>query len=466
MRIYQTLTIALLAISGLFAQGAPDFTAPTPLFGAVLSNNTSQVKKLLAEGANPNEKMFLGFSPVFFTIIYQNLDALRVMVEKGADIQARDGAGSTTLMWAAFNDSGKTELVEELLKLGVDPNIRNKSGETALMWAMRRGYTPVVTALKKGGASDAPMIKESVERAIALLQKSGPQFVKVSGCSSCHHQSLPQMTIGMARERGFAVDEQISQQQVKAVMAMFRPMRQSMLDGSNKFPNPPISMSYALVGLAAEGYAPDETTEAMAHLVSTQQRPDGSFPILAARPPLENSLFTSAALSLRALQLYGKQPDRHVDLARKWLQNAKPESTEDRAMQLLGLTWAAAGPEHLAKAARALLAEQRPDGGWTQLSTLETDAYATGQALVALSESRQLSVSDPAYQRGVAYLLRSQLPDGSWLVRTRTFPFQPYKESGFPHGKDQWISTAGSSWAAMALSLTAPVSQTKLSKLF
>ena len=135
-------------------------------------------------------------------------------------------------------------------------------------------------------------------------------------------------------------------------------------------------------------------------------------------------------------------------------------------MQLLGLTWAKAGSEHLAKAARALLAEQRPDGGWAQLATLETDAYATGQALVALHESGQLRVSDPSYQRGVAYLLRTQLADGSWLVRTRAFPFQPYKESGYPHSKDQWISASGASWAAMALSLTAPTPETKLSKLF
>lgn len=54
------------------------------------------------------------------------------------------------------------------------------------------------------------------------------------------------------------------------------------------------------------------------------------------------------------------------------------------------------------------------------------------------------------------YLLRTQLDDGSWLVRSRTMPLQPYKESGFPHGRDQWISAAGTSWAAIALGLTQP----------
>jgi squalene cyclase len=117
------------------------------------------------------------------------------------------------------------------------------------------------------------------------------------------------------------------------------------------------------------------------------------------------------------------------------------------------------------EAARALLAEQRPDGGWGQTPTLETDAYATGQALVALQWSGRLAASDPALQRGIAFLLRTQLSDGSWLVRSRTFPFQPYKESGFPHGKDQWISASGSSWAAMALSLTGSGSRQEVSGL-
>ena len=132
-------------------------------------------------------------------------------------------------------------------------------------------------------------------------------------------------------------------------------------------------------------------------------------------------------------------------------------------MRLLGLTWAKASAKHLQKAARELLAEQRPDGGWGQTPTLQTDAYATGQALVALRSSGQLAASDPAYQRGIGFLLRTQLSDGSWLVSSRTFPFQPYKESGFPHGKDQWISAAGSSWAAMALTLSAPPSGGEIS---
>ena len=45
-----------------------------------------------------------------------------------------------------------------------------------------------------------------------------------------------------------------------------------------------------------------------------------------------------------------------------------------------------------------------------------------------------------------------QQQDGSLHVATRALTFQPYFESGFPHGHDQWISQAGTAMAAIALS--------------
>jgi len=60
-----------------------------------------------------------------------------------------------------------------------------------------------------------------------------------------------------------------------------------------------------------------------------------------------------------------------------------------------------------------------------------------------MRRSAGLPVSDPSYQRGVQYLLNTQLEDGSWHVRTRAAGFQPYFDNGFPHGVDQWISAAG-----------------------
>jgi len=62
-----------------------------------------------------------------------------------------------------------------------------------------------------------------------------------------------------------------------------------------------------------------------------------------------------------------------------------------------------------------------------------------------------LPTQDPAYQGGVNFLLRTQFPDGSWWVASRSWPFQPHFDTGFPYGKDQWISAAATAWAALAL---------------
>jgi hypothetical protein len=91
---------------------------------------------------------------------------------------------------------------------------------------------------------------------------------------------------------------------------------------------------------------------------------------------------------------------------------------------------------------------------------MQSTAYATGKSLVALHLAG-VSASSPAYQRGVKWLLGNQQEDGSWYVQTRALGFQPWFDAGFPHGHNQWISAAGTNWAAMALTYALPESSAK-----
>ncbi len=452
---YRVAATAMLTGLLLNAQ-IPEFKPPTPLFEAILRSDAAETAKLLSAGADPNQAKFFGSSALLVAVVQSNEQIVRAMLERGADVNAKDGHGSTTLMWAVGNESPKAAIVSELIRRGVDVNATNKLGESAFTWAVRRGDTRMVEQLKAAGASDSGTIQKSVENAVSMLQKSGPQFVKVSGCVSCHHQSLPQMAYSAARKRGFAVDTAISEQQVKAVVAMFKPIREQMANGTVHLPNPGISVGYSLLGLAAEGYQPDELTAAMAKAILQTQQPDGSFAVLKARPPMEASQFTAAALSIRALQLYGTACEENIARARQWLAQAKPESQEERSMKLLGLAWGKADAAQIEQAAIEVMSQQRADGGWAQLAGRETDAYATGQAIVALEAAGTLASTGKAIQDGITYLLRTQLADGTWMVRTRSSPVQPLKDSGFPHGRDQWISAAGTSWAAMALASSQP----------
>src|SRR5947207_13850424 len=97
------------------------------------------------------------------------------------------------------------------------------------------------------------------------------------------------------------------------------------------------------------------------------------------------------------------------------------------------------------------MAAQNQDGSWSQLPDVRADAYATGEALYALHVSGRVAANDPLYQKGVQWLLRNQLADGSWFAPTRAVPVQPHAFERFPNGWHQFVSHAASCWPTMAL---------------
>ena len=175
-----------------------------------------------------------------------------------------------------------------------------------------------------------------------------------------------------------------------------------------------------------------------------------------SRPPIEDGDVFRTALGIRAITVYGApgrsaEMQHRVAMAKAWLEAARVETAEDRNMQLLGLYWAGADPKATEALARNIRAKQRADGGWAQIDDLRSDAYATGQTLYALAYAAANPTTDPAYQRGVKFLLSTQHADGSWYVASRSPKFQPYFESGSPYGHDQWISSMATGWATAAL---------------
>src|SRR5207248_11598732 len=117
----------------------------------------------------------------------------------------------------------------------------------------------------------------------------------------------------------------------------------------------------------------------------------------------------------------------------EWLAKSVPQTNEESSCKVLGLCWGNGPKSTITRTTAALVAQQRDDGGWSQLSSLESDAYATGQALFALHESG-MKTTDAVYQKGVQFLVRTKNAAGSWHVKTRSDPSQIYFEAGYPHG--------------------------------
>jgi lysophospholipase L1-like esterase len=316
----------------------------------------------------------------------------------------------------------------------------------------------LLSAAGPAPAEDAlPAARAAILKTLPLLQRSQATYARERTCFSCHHQALPTLALALARERGLPVDRAAAHAQAVFTRKSFADHVADYRKGTG-IPGGPYHAGYALVDLATGAWPADEVTDALVQYLLKTQEDDGQWRNGSHRPPLEGSEFTATALAVRGLRLFArpaqqKEVAQRVERARVWLVKAKPADQEDRVFRLLGLKWAGADDPAVRGAAEALLHQQRDDGGWSQTADLASDAYATGQALVALHQAGGLAVSDPVYRRGVRFLLASQKEDGSWLVVSRSHPFQTYFESGFPHKKNQWISISATSWATMALTL-------------
>ena len=122
----------------------------------------------------------------------------------------------------------------------------------------------------------------------------------------------------------------------------------------------------------------------------------------------------------------------------------------------MGLVWTDAPRSRIDEAIAEIRAQQERRRRMVAVRAAPTpDAYATGLSLYALHVAG-VPAADETYRKGVAFLLATQYPDGAWLVRTHSFPLQRYFESGFPFGRHQWISTAGTSWASLAIAQALP----------
>jgi hypothetical protein len=269
--------------------------------------------------------------------------------------------------------------------------------------------------------------------------------------------------VGHARNRSIRFDPEAAREQIDLVVKLRSPRFDEESIMQTLFhPEPAHGFGYEAFGFVAEGVPPSPKTDAIVHHLVTIQAPDGRWINNIPRPPMQSADISATALAIHAIKSYG-WPGRKdefassIERARRWLWMVQADTNEETIFQLLGLYWAGESAEKLPCLAESLRRQQRKDGGWAQLPTLQSDAYATGQALYTLAQFTKYPVADPAWRRGLRFLLERQEDDGTWHVARRAFPFQPTMNSGFPHHRDSWISAAATSWAVLALTQAAPV---------
>ena len=373
------------------------------------------------------------------------------------------------------SEAAGADTLAVLLDHGADPNARTTEGESPLDWAVYKNDRAKIDVLEKHGAvpGDGPRrdvipppapggiaeARTSLTRSVARLLDAAPHFRDHATCISCHHNALPAIAAATASRKGIEVNDESARKNLNDILTFFASNAPRMMLGDPAVGGEALTTGYAQMALAANGHPLDRVTATMTHWILARQMPDGRWLGNGLnRPPSEYSSISHTAIAVGGLVAYplpGRQAETKDSLrrARQWLLAAEPKSAEEHAMRLMGLVWSDALRAQIAAGIGGIRNRQESGGGWSQFARTPPDAYATGLSLYALHVAGVPS-TDEAYRKGVAFLLGSQYQDGPWLVRTHSFPVQRYFESGFPFGRHQWISAAGTSWASLAIAQT------------
>jgi ankyrin repeat protein len=123
-----------------------------PLVEAAMQGNVEVVKQLLARGADVNEAQGDGMTALHWSAERGDVEIASLLLEAGANVRALTRIGSYTPLHLA-SKSGNGPIIEALLRAGADVNaVTSNSGATPLHFAAAAGDVRAVTALLDRGA--------------------------------------------------------------------------------------------------------------------------------------------------------------------------------------------------------------------------------------------------------------------------------------------------------------------------
>jgi ankyrin repeat protein len=460
----------------LLAKGADARPAMAFGFGAIHGANACSaglIEDYVRHGGNPNQQnnfmpgvrhgnvMLNGLAPLHFAAAHRDLQVVETLLAQGADVHLRDKRQMTPLLFAVSSEDQNAAVVKALLAKGADTSAKDMHGEDAIAWARKFNNPAVLEALGEKPQPQETKLNSKpgpgAKAALPLLESANESFFKESGCVACHHSMVISFAASRAAKAGLAPNAAMTETRKRRLRGFLAGQLPTYLQQIGP-PGDLDSALYHLLEARALQLEASPEIELNARYILSRQLESGAWTMRGiSRTPIEEGDIHRTALAIWLLPqtvspaMLPETKSRVAEAAR-WLGTQRAVSTDDLAMQLLGLKWGGAPASQIEAAAGRLAAAQRKDGGWSGNAHLASDAYSTGLAAFALKQAASPAAQERRLKAAVHFLLHTQAPDGSWHVKSRAVKFQPYFESGFPYGHDQWISVSATAWALAALS--------------
>jgi ankyrin repeat protein len=124
-------------------------TSPRDFYQAIRNNDLGKLQSMIASGAPVDLRDSRGNTPLMHAAAVGTIDAMRLLMKAGADVNARSGLDATALVWCATNP----EKARLLIEAGAEVNVKTKLGRTPLMMAAgSAGSAGTVKLLLEKGA--------------------------------------------------------------------------------------------------------------------------------------------------------------------------------------------------------------------------------------------------------------------------------------------------------------------------
>lgn len=138
------LSVLMVIISAGVAYGGG---LDRKLAETISAGDIAQLKVLLDQGADINARNKEGETLLMLAALEGRAEIVRFLIDRGADVKARDGFGATALLYAAMG--GSLDTMKVLIDRGADPDVKTDDGQTALSVSIMRGNDAAVRFLEQ-----------------------------------------------------------------------------------------------------------------------------------------------------------------------------------------------------------------------------------------------------------------------------------------------------------------------------
>ncbi|MBI3949447.1 MAG: TonB family protein [Acidobacteria bacterium] len=166
------LLLALLVPYTVYGQNAEE-----AFLRAAERGDTDAVRALLAKGVNVNARDEMGMTALMYAARSGQSEMVKVLLIAGIDVDAKDDDGMTALMYAA--QAGSAEVVKILLAAGANPDVEDNTGMTALLKAQTLGLTKIVELLSENeGNREYGAAKPHLRHGPQILSRPRPDWTE------------------------------------------------------------------------------------------------------------------------------------------------------------------------------------------------------------------------------------------------------------------------------------------------